>query len=561
MYKSVTGMKKGRLNLRNSNNNRLQHLVTAALVVLSAGIFVGCNEAAVGTNRPVTSVSGNDTSDSDTNGNAPAPTTDTDNQQPPRPPAGTNSTGASTPPNFIVILTDDEDYLAHTFRPKFHQLMVSEGVFFENAFVSRSICCPSRVTILRGQYPHNHGVLHNGGTFGGFNRYLEQGLEQSHVATWLQDVGYRTGFYGKFLNGYRGPDQTYVPPGWDDWNAFVTPNNFFDFNINSNGNIVFYGNKATEYSARVLTRLAIDFIKASVADGKPFFTLISTVSPHGPATPPPEYANQLSWVAVPRIDSFNEANVNDKPDATNAGPPLSAQEITDADDFYADRIRSLYAVDDGIESIINDLEALGINQDTYIFYLSDNGLRTGHHRIRGRGGKIEGKGSSYDIDIRIPFVVRGPGIPRGRTSKQLVLTNDLAPTIASLAGAVPDYVPDGRNLNPLFLSAGTGNIVPWRKSILSDRWVKYTDGSGTVTGATPYPAIRTEFGKYVIHDTGEREAYYYPTDPHETRNIGWKFQSDKRDEIESAMFSILNCIGFTCLGAEDYPVEITHVAE
>ena len=127
--------------------------------------------------------------------------------------------GSGERPNIIFVLTDDLDYASAQRMPGLRSLLVEEGASFENAFVSHPVCCPSRATILTGLYDHNHGVLSNEPPDGGFQKFLSEGHEEGTIATGLwEDGGYRTAFFGKYLNGYPGDrGSTHVPPGWDEW--------------------------------------------------------------------------------------------------------------------------------------------------------------------------------------------------------------------------------------------------------------------------------------------------------------------------------------------------------
>src|SRR5918997_4009709 len=143
------------------------------------------------------------------------------------------------PPNVVLILTDDlalEDINEESLEqmPNLRALM-EEGTAFENAFVTNSLCCPSRATILRGQYTHNHHILHNQPPLGGAKRFRHSGGDRSTVATWLKEIGYQTAFVGKYLNGYSG---VYVPPGWEEW--YGSSGNFLSNDLNENGHIVSY---------------------------------------------------------------------------------------------------------------------------------------------------------------------------------------------------------------------------------------------------------------------------------------------------------------------------------
>ena len=119
-------------------------------------------------------------------------------------------------PNIVLIMTDDEDVRIHEFMPKTKALLADRGTTFANFFVSYPWCCPSRTTILRGQYAHNTGIVGNEPPWGGFEMFHNRGLEESTVATWLQTAGYRTAMIGKYLNRYE-PERDGIPPGWDEW--------------------------------------------------------------------------------------------------------------------------------------------------------------------------------------------------------------------------------------------------------------------------------------------------------------------------------------------------------
>ena len=142
-----------------------------------------------------------------------------------RPQAAARAAGsraqADSRPNIVLILTDDLDARSLEFMPNVAELLGRQGTTFANAFVTTPLCCPSRASILRGQYAHNHGVLGNGRESGGFDAFSRFGQDQSTIATWLQAAGYRTALVGKYLNGYAEGVMPYVPPGWDEWFALV----------------------------------------------------------------------------------------------------------------------------------------------------------------------------------------------------------------------------------------------------------------------------------------------------------------------------------------------------
>src|SRR5689334_7595690 len=157
---------------------------------------------------------------------------------------------AAPRPNIVFILTDDLDSQSVAFMPVVQSRLIDQGTTFSRFFLSMPLCAPSRASILRGQYPHNHGVLNNTGINGGFPAFYHFGDEQSTVATWLHDAGYRTGLIGKYLNRYpKEAPRTYVPPGWDSWYGLMEggANYYLDFSLNENGTAVTYGGKPEDY--------------------------------------------------------------------------------------------------------------------------------------------------------------------------------------------------------------------------------------------------------------------------------------------------------------------------
>jgi N-acetylglucosamine-6-sulfatase len=181
--------------------------------------------------------------------------------------------------NFVFILADDMRYDDLKYMPKTCALLGARGMRFKEAFVSFPICCPSRAAIMRGQYAHNTGQWF---PYHGWQAYKEAGNERDNVATRLRDVGYRTGLFGKYLNGYAG---TSVPPGWVDW--FAGEIGYFNYDVNDNGTIVHYGSEESDYSTDVLRKQTQQFIDASVARHKPFFAYVAPKAPHKPGEPAP----------------------------------------------------------------------------------------------------------------------------------------------------------------------------------------------------------------------------------------------------------------------------------
>jgi N-acetylglucosamine-6-sulfatase len=477
--------------------------------------------------------------------------------------AAATGTPATSRPNVVVILTDDMRADDLPMMPHVRDLLVKQGMTFANSYVTTPVCCPSRASILRGQYAHNHGVLGNAGPSGGFTTFHALGREDSTVATWLHDAGYKTALVGKYLNGYpESGHPTFVPPGWDEWDALIGDSGkYFRFDLNQNGRVVPYAGRIDSseqrrgsadsrspdiYSTDVLATKATDFVQQAGRSGEPFFLYVAPSAPHGPADPAPRDATAFATATAPRPPSFNEANVDDKPDWVRTAPLLSADEIAQIDALYRDRLRSLLAVDDLVAHLVETLRATGTLDQTYIVFTSDNGYQLGEHRIE------SAKRAAYEESIRVPLVVRGPGIQPGAVVDQLALNIDLAPTIAGWADvAIPAFV-DGRSLAPLL----KGDAAGWRQAFLVEhldsRVDRAEEGDNAPTVPT-YVAVHTAGELYVEYQGGEREMYNLEADPYELSNIASMADRDLLTSLQGRLAQLRNCAGARCRTAEDAP--------
>src|SRR5215207_10028914 len=164
-------------------------------------------------------------------------------------------------PNIIFVPTDDLDYASAQKMPKIGSLLVEEGASFRDAFTSQSLCCPSRATILTGLYAHNSGIKGNKPPDGGFEKFLSEGHEEDSIAVGLQEGGYQTAFFGKYLNGYPGDEgPNHVPPGWDEWYGKLKEQKLYDYELNENGEVVSYGSEEEDFFTDVLSEKATDFV-------------------------------------------------------------------------------------------------------------------------------------------------------------------------------------------------------------------------------------------------------------------------------------------------------------
>ncbi len=464
-------------------------------------------------------------------------------------------------PSIILVLTDDLDTKSVSVMPQLKALIADQGTTFANFFVTYALCCPSRSSILRGQYVRNHQVLTNTPPSGGFGKFQAVGNDQSTVATWLKAAGYRTTLMGKYLNGY--PDrnnQTYIPPGWDEWYVPTTGGAYGNFNyrMNENGKLVDYGNKPEDYLTDVLARKASDFIRRAGHDGTPFFIYLATYAPHAPATPAPRHAIAFPNAGAPRPPSFNETDVSDKPTWVQDLPLLTPEQIARIDEHYRVRLRSLLAVDDLLKTLVEVMQTTGQLGRTYILFTSDNGFHLGEHRM------LIGKNTGYDEDIRVPLIVRGPGVPARHTAAHLALNIDLAPTFAELAGAaVPAFV-DGRSLVPLLRTTPLA-LVQWRQAFLVEHYVgpgraEATGASGRraparrTRGTPELNGIRTQNAIYIEYVTGERELYDLVTDPFELQNLVRTVPANLLSQFAARLADLRRCAGAACRTAENAPV-------
>ncbi len=468
------------------------------------------------------------------------------------------SAGSTTKPNIVFILTDDMRADDVQYMPKLKALITDQGTNFSNYFVTDSLCCPSRSSIQRGEYVHNHGVLGNSAPTGGWEKFYSLGNQNSTIATWLQSDGYRTALMGKYLNGYpNGVADTYVPPGWNEWDS-PSKGGYgeFDYTLNENGTSKQYGHDPQDYLVDVMSNKAVSFIDQSVQARQPFFMYLATYAPHQPATPAPRYANLFPGIKAPRPPDFNQADVSTKPAYIQSLPLLTDKQIQEIDNLYRLRLQSLQAVDDMIANVVDKLKATGQLDNTYIVFTSDNGFHLGNKRMQ------TGKQTAYDTDIKVPLIVRGPGVPAGRTLDLLTMEVDLAPTFAQLAGAqAPSFV-DGHSLVPL-LGINPPSASSWRTAALIEHYYgsdepfqssfEMTQQKGGKAAIPTYQAIRTQYYTYVEYVTGEKELYDIRTDPYQMTNIYSKADPALIKQLASTLDSLRKCSGAGCRSADSVP--------
>lgn len=378
----------------------------------------------------------------------------------------------SEKPNIILIVTDDQDEMLGSMSTmtKTLKIMGQEGVRLNNSFVSTPMCCPSRSSLLTGLYPHNHHIFTNNDNCSG--PVWQATHEPRTFAKYLSDAGYRTGFFGKYLNEYNG---TYIPPGWREWVGLVKNSRYYNYTLNFNGQKVKHDdNYYSDYFTDLIANDSVTFLRMSKQyfPTKPVLMMVSTPAPHGPEDAAPQYQHMFENNTLHRTPSWNYVNNSDKQWLLKEMKPLDPVGIAFTDILQRKRLQTLQSVDNLVEKVYYQLRLLGELDNTYIIYTSDHGYHLGQF------GVVKGKALPYDFDIRVPLYVRGPGILRDTVIPNIVGNIDIAPTILDMAGIeVPEHI-DGRSILKLIKSHKLennfeGNFVqtkrPWRDTLLIER--------------------------------------------------------------------------------------------
>ncbi len=453
--------------------------------------------------------------------------------------AGAPPARAAARPNIVVIQTDDQNASDLTARtmPQTMRTIVRPGTRFSNYVVATPQCCPSRASLMTGDYPHNDGVTNNA------QGYLSLRDPESMLPSWLQAAGYRTAHIGKFLNRYDDDAGSIaIPaPGWDDWFSLPDATRYYNFEVGDNGILRHYGTAPADYLTRVLDRHAAKVVRAWSAGRRPFYLQLDERAPHettgrhgtsscpkGPV-PRPIDASRFSSARLPRPPSFNEDDMSDKPTLIRGLPKLSRSDIKTATDTYRCRLESLREVDRGVRAIRSALKSTHSLSHTVFVFLSDNGFFLGEHRI------AHGKILPYEEALRQPMAIRLPAADRPSrrvpTVTRAAANIDIAPTLLQLAGAAPCTASgdcrrlDGRSLVPLL----KGRRPRWsaHRSLL----VEFSDPQIDYTGVCSYTGVHA-VGRAYVHYTSavppgeggcqpidETETYDLKQDPFQLENL------------------------------------------
>ncbi len=408
--------------------------------------------------------------------------------------AGTQARAQTAQPNIVIILTDDQRWDTLRRMPQLQDLLVDRGVRYPNAMVPTSLCCPSRASLLRGQYAHSTGVWSNLPPFGGWGAFVENGGEASNLATWLDAAGYQTGLIGKYLNGYESAPTDHVPPGWDSWLAFKHPG-YFEYDlVRTDGSTEHRGSADADYSTDVIAEGADAFIRAT-DPAVPLFAYITPNAVHGPHTPAPRDGGSCATIRDYRPPSFNVLPRNAPRWLRYSA--LTPAQVTTIDLRRRRACEALGAVDDLIGRVHGALADTGRLSDTLIIFASDNGFLWGEHRA-------VGKWHAYNAATRIPMVVRMDGVlPAGEIDDRLALNVDIASTIE-----------DVTDLSFPGLAGQSLLDAPTRSGFV----LEATGGGDTTSNRPAYCGWRQRDRVYVRYGDGSAEFYNLATDPFETNN-------------------------------------------
>lgn len=418
--------------------------------------------------------------------------------------AGSVSAGSTWRPNIILITADDATTYDLDAMPLTRALLADHGLAFTEAVSPHPLCCPARAQLLTGQYAQNNGVHHNSGPFGGF-KALDP---SSTVATWLGAAGYRTAFVGKYLNEYTSTDRR--QPGWTWWDPLVR--GIYDY-----GDFTFWNNDrrrmaaySDSYVTDILTDRAVRIVGRFARSGDPFFVWVSHVAPHdafeldtglwGTPVPARRHEDLFADARPPSLDkpSFNEPDVSDQPADLATKAPVNPRVVVHS---YRERSRSLVAVDESVAAVVRRLRSIGELRNTFIIFTSDNGFALGEHRWIG-------KDRLTDEILRVPLLVRGPGVQAGGRSDRRVALVDLPVTIAGIAAARPGIRVDGQSFLPTLRSRPQA----WRDTQLVL--------TGDETRPWTWRGVRTARYTYARNwQSGERALYDRKLDPFEVDNV------------------------------------------
>lgn len=528
-----------------------------------------------------------------------------------------DSAKADSRRNIILIQTDDHsfrtinaNYIDNNFNPQpvmpiTKKELLNRGVQFNNYYAATPLCAPNRTALLAGRFSHNTGVITNGGANGGWVGHYNSDALTNNFVTRLDQVGYRTAYFGKFTNHYgtEGPLKT-VPPGFDSWLSDYYDQSTRDFygyyqlaNIKRFGlqNKIIgpigpynYANKKDPKNCRPSMKMikscfyhtdrinsyAIDEIFDASSKREPFYIQLNYHTTHGDRVPPigPEPASRHinSAKNTPAPKGSSNPNYNANIDKAPLKPflirekngPLTSADQAHVQTYWQKALESLRSVDEGIGYLVDALKETGEYNNTYIIFTSDNGFFYGDHRFR------DSKFLAYHESARLPLLIAGPASKKG-TSNLPTSTVDLGPTILDLTSTRQGkYQTDGRSIkNELYKpTVYSVNSKAYNRAqiieFLSEEDLK--TGQQNFNFVTPisldperaasaapglrYRGIKIGRYKYISYNKTSPELYDTVSDPEEMSN---QINNPSYQQIENYMKTQLlkyqSCQGRECL--------------
>ena len=414
---------------------------------------------------------------------------------------------ATNKPNIIFILTDDQRYdeigavgnFPWLVTPNLNKLL-KEGIHFENAFVTTSLCGPSRASFLTGTYANRHGVV--------VNEYLDYDKNLPTFATLLQDSGYHTAYFGKWHQAMHNRPR----PGFNKWMVFWGQGKYFNDALLTETGENFYIPDG-KYLTDQLNELAVEFIDKASKINKPFMLYLSHKALHEPFTPPARHKNLYKDMDVPSQDDLND-DMSKKPKYIQTMAEKNRERgggIAPVHYKIPDKMRTVTAVDEGVGMIFEKLKKEGLLENTVVIFAGDNGYFVSEH------GGLHDKRKAYEEAIRIPLLMWNPFQEQPRKIDSLVLNIDLAPYICDLAGIkVPKHM-HGESWKSILEGKSKGRNG-FLYEYYKENQYRPTGGFG---GTPTILAYRTKDWKYVTYPEEDfiSELYNLSNDPKELYNL------------------------------------------
>ncbi|MBD8869789.1 sulfatase family protein [Nocardioides donggukensis] len=489
-------------------------------------------------------------------------------------------------PNVVMIMVDDMRTDELRWMPNVRKLIGKQGVTFTNGFSGFPLCCPARASVLSGQLPHNHGVWSHQPPWG-FSSFEDA----STFPVWLQQSGYTTTYLGKYLNGYgreprpgnnTGTSTQYVPPGWDRWLGSVDggmppghPDDggtyrFYDTTLNDNG--FGYLPLQGEYQSRAYARLTGETLEELSGQDDPFFSYVSFTAPHHGGPRESDDPEGIVTPARPKSlwgafdDVITEAPGADWDDPDRSDKPkilrrdLSEATLRKVLAATRQRAEALTVVDESVGRIIGTLRRTGELDDTMVLFTSDNGY------FQGEQGRPQGKILPYEPSLRVPVLMRGPGIPRDEVRTDPFLSVDYASTFADLADVDPTTSVDGRSLLDVARLGDESDGDTWSRVVLTEtqptRAVQAATAAVDPVGSqtddmllAKISGLRTGRYLYTEHqpEPGDAkpgilvELYDVLEDPEQYDNLAIDPEyADLVDELSGVLAKARTCVGSEC---------------